>query len=92
VNAVDERTGGVGRAADEATLAPVITVTRGRVTDAELAALTAVLLAARTAADAAAADATPPRRQPSPWAEGSRVRPAPPRPGPHAWRASALPR
>ena len=92
MNAANEPAGGV-RAGDEAPSAPVIAVTRGRATDAELAAVTTVLLAvARSAAAAAAAAGTARRPWPSPWAGGSRVRPAPPRPGPHAWRASALPR
>ena len=74
---------------------PVITVSRGRATDAELAAVTAVLFAVRSAAalaaDAAAAAAA---RRPGPsWAESARPRPGTlPRPGRRAWRASALPR
>jgi hypothetical protein len=75
---------------------PVITVTRGRATDAELAAVTAVLFAVRSAAalaaDAAAA-AFAGRPGSSPWAESARPRPGTlPRPGRRAWRASALPR
>ena len=68
---------------------PVITVTRGRPTHAEIAAVVAVLLSARAAATPKpAAPAAPPSR----WAEGRRTRTALPRPGPHSWRASALPR
>jgi hypothetical protein len=102
VNATDTgRTGaapaaGLGRPADDALPVPVIAVTRGRPTDAELAAVTAVLLAATSAATAsaaaAAASAQAARRpRPSLWAADRGVRSAPP-PGPHAWRASALPR
>ncbi|TVZ05595.1 acyl-CoA carboxylase subunit epsilon [Trebonia kvetii] len=76
---------------------PVITVTRGRATDAELAAVTAVLFAVRSAAalaaDAAAAAAIARRPGSSPWAESARPRPDTlPRPSRRAWRASALPR
>ncbi len=67
----------------------VITVTRGRPTHAELAAVVAVLLAARAAATPKPAA---PASRPSRWAEGRRTRPALPRPGPRSWRASALPR
>jgi hypothetical protein len=80
----------------QAPIAPVITVSRGRATEAEIAAVTTVLLAVRSAAVAAAAAtaaATAAERPPSSrWAESSRVRPWPSRPGPRAWRASALPR
>ena len=82
-----------GRGGAETPALPVISVTRGRATDAEVAAVTAVLLAVRSAgvaAAAAAADAERPRS--SRWAESSRVRPWLSRPGPQAWRASALPR
>jgi Acyl-CoA carboxylase epsilon subunit len=77
---------------DEASAVPVIAVTRGEPTRAELAAVLAVLLpvllAARSAAPGGpAGDRTPASR----WAEHSRARTAFPRPGPHAWRASALP-
>jgi hypothetical protein len=68
---------------------PVITVTRGEATSAELAAVLAVLLAARSAV-AAGLRVEPARA--SRWKEHSRTRGTLPRPGPHAWRASALPR
>jgi hypothetical protein len=68
---------------------PAITVTRGRATRAEIAAIVAVLLSVRTpAAVAPAAESARPSR----WAEGARTRTALPRPGPYSWRASALPR
>ena len=68
---------------------PVITVTRGRATQAEIAAIVAVLLSLRTpGAVAPAAESARPSR----WAEGARTRTALPRPGPHSWRASARPR
>jgi hypothetical protein len=79
--------------------APVITVNRGQATDAEIAAVTAVLFAVRSAAEAAsvtaAVDAAAAARAPrqSLWAERGRPGSAPtlPRPRPHAWRAAALP-
>jgi len=86
-----ERTGG-GRPGDQTAPVPVLAVTRGRPTDAELAAVTAVLLAATAAAAAAASARTAHRPRPPLWAAGHGVRSAPPSPGPHAWRASALPR
>ena len=89
------RTGGAGHPGDHAPAVPVLAVTRGRPTDAELAAVTAVLLAAASAAaSAAAATSAGAARRPRPplWAAGRGVRSAPPSPGPHAWRASALPR
>ena len=58
---------------------PVITVTRGQATRAEIAAIVAVLLSVRTpAAVAPAAESARPSR----WAEGARdpARPAPSRP------------
>ncbi|MGH3210173.1 MAG: acyl-CoA carboxylase subunit epsilon [Trebonia sp.] len=68
---------------------PVITVTRGPATPAEIAAVMAVLLSVRTpAAVAPVAESA----RPSLWADGARARVALPRPGPHSWRASALPR
>ncbi len=70
------------------TPAPSITVVRGRPGPAELAAVLAVLLAAGTAASAV--PARPPRT--SAWLERSRSPHGLPRPGPHAWRASGLPR
>ncbi|HEY6493125.1 MAG TPA: acyl-CoA carboxylase epsilon subunit [Trebonia sp.] len=69
--------------------APVITVTRGRPTPAELAAAIAVLLAVRAARGVAV---PPPPARPSRWTERSRVVRVPPQPGPGAWRSSALPR
>jgi len=72
----------------EAPAVPLITVTRGEPTPAELAALLAALLAARSAApDGLLAE----HKQGSRWAERSRARVAFPHPGPHAWRASGLP-
>ena len=68
---------------------PAITVTRGQATRAEIAAIVAVLLSVRVPAAAATAAES---ARPSRWAEGSRTRTALPRPGPHSWRASALPR
>jgi hypothetical protein len=68
---------------------PVITVTRGRPTPAELAAAVAVLLTVR-AAGAAAVPVAPARL--SAWADRSRAMHGPPYPGPHSWRASAWPR
>jgi Acyl-CoA carboxylase epsilon subunit len=68
---------------------PVITVTRGRATHAEIAAIVAVLLPVRPSAAVAPA---PPAAPPSRWADGARTRAALLRPGPHSWRASALPR
>ena len=94
MNAADPQAAAAARQdGGEASPVPVITVTRGRATGAEIAAVTAVLFAVRSAADAAAADAAQAERpRPSRWAESSRVRSWPSRPGPHAWRASALPR
>ena len=66
---------------------PVITVTRGLATQAEIAAVVAVLLSARAPAAPAAESARSSR-----WTEGFRTRAALPRPGPHSWRASARPR
>jgi hypothetical protein len=70
---------------------PVITMHRGSATPAEIAAVVAVLLAAGSASrpvravfEAAAA--------PSAWTDRTRALHALPRPGPHAWRAAALPR
>ena len=67
---------------------PVITVTRGEATPVELAAVLAVLLAARSAVPAVLPAE---HKRGSRWAERSRARAAFPHPGPHAWRASALP-
>ena len=75
----------------------MITVTRGSVTPAEIAVITAVLLAARARADAASASPVLPypARPPCParpqWAARSRARGAFPRPAPGGWRASARP-
>ena len=66
-----------------------ITMTGGRATQAEIAAIVAVLLSARAAATP---EPAAPAARPSRWAEGRRTRTALPRPGPHSWRASALPR
>jgi hypothetical protein len=74
---------------DEKTF-PVITVVRGKPTSAELAAAVAVLLAARGAGRAGGSATDAARR--SLWAEHAPVRNQLPRPGPGAWRASALPR
>ena len=68
---------------------PVITVTRGSATPAELAAVVAVLLAVR--ATAAGPPARPGSRTPG-WAARGRTLTAFPHPGPGGWRASALPR
>jgi hypothetical protein len=68
---------------------PVVTVTGGRATQAEVAAIVAVLLSVRTPAAAAPAAES---ARPSRWAEGARTRAALPRPGPRSWHASALPR
>jgi hypothetical protein len=65
---------------------PAIRVTRGNPAPAELAAVLAVLLTARSAAPAA------PEPARSRWAEHAFVRATLPRPGPRSWRASALPR
>jgi hypothetical protein len=78
----------VSRLTGEAPAVPLVTVTRGAPTPAELAAVLAVLL---TAAPAAPAGPSAERPQPSRWTEQSRARVTFPRPGPHAWRASARP-
>jgi len=65
---------------------PLLRVVRGEPTAEELAALVAVL-AAR-----AAASARPERRWRSGWADPATRPRAPLRPGPLAWRRSALPR
>ena len=68
---------------------PVISVTRGKAAPADLAAVLAVLLMTRSVIpDAPAAE---PGRS-ALWAKHSRVRTTLPRPGPHSWRATALPR
>ena len=68
---------------------PLITVTHGRPTPAEIAAVVAVLLATSASRASNAAPGTP---LSSHWADRSRAVLAPPRPGRGAWRASALPR
>jgi hypothetical protein len=73
-------------AVDETQALPLVTVTRGRPTAAELAAVVAVLLAA---GPASAPPASPAR--PAAWANRSRVLSQLPPFGPGAWRASALP-
>ncbi|MFC4910565.1 acyl-CoA carboxylase subunit epsilon [Actinomadura gamaensis] len=67
-------------------------VVRGEPSAEEVAALVAVLTA-RAQAAAAARDGSSGGRPPSRWADRSRLTrtPAPVRPGPGAWRASALP-
>jgi hypothetical protein len=72
----------------EETQVPVITVIRGRPTPAELAAAVAVLLAAAASAPGPA----PAAARSSAWVEHFRTPHGLPRPGPHSWRASALPR
>jgi acyl-CoA carboxylase epsilon subunit len=64
---------------------PMLSVTRGVPTDDELAALV-VVLTGRPAGPASRGGAV----QPS-WSAKSRMLRAPVRPGPGAWRASALP-
>lgn len=73
---------------------PTLRVVRGNPDDAEIAALTAALAGAAAAANTAAA--APEQRPLSVWADRSAAlrhpggrRPL--RPGPNAWRASALP-
>ncbi|WP_129667887.1 acyl-CoA carboxylase subunit epsilon [Phytoactinopolyspora endophytica] len=67
---------------------PLVRVVKGEPTDEELAALTAVV----SAKAAAAASADTESEQPSTWAAYWRTVRTPLRPGPGAWRASALPR
>jgi hypothetical protein len=75
-----------------ASVVPVITVTRGEATPAELAAVLAVLLPVLLdGRSTAPAGLSAPRPQSSRWTEQSRGRVTFPRPGPHAWRASARP-
>ena len=68
---------------------PAVTIVRGRPAAAEIAIITAVLLAVRARADAASGPPAPPARPQ--WAARSRALPAFPRPGPGGWRASARP-
>ncbi|MEV0701758.1 acyl-CoA carboxylase subunit epsilon [Saccharopolyspora sp. NPDC050389] len=72
---------------------PVLRIVRGNPDDAEIAALTAALSGVAAANAAAAA---PQQRPMSLWGDPAAAlrHPAgrrPLRPGPHAWRASALP-
>lgn len=64
---------------------PLVRVTRGAPTDEELAAVVSVLLARALAAPPA------PPAPPSRWRESGLPALAGLRPGPGAWRASALP-
>ncbi len=75
--------------AGSAAQALVITVTKGRPTPPELAAVTAALLAAAAAARAAAQPA--PAATPSAWAGRARALGTLPPPGQRSWRASGLP-
>ena len=68
---------------------PLVTVTHGAATPAELAVVLAVLLAVRSAPPAGLATNRPAASR---WTERARARAAFPRAGPQAWRASALPR
>jgi hypothetical protein len=72
---------------EAASQAPVVTVTRGEPTPAELAAVLAVLYA--VAANRGASAPAGPARPRSAWMDRSRVRRTLPPPGPGAWRASA---
>lgn len=67
---------------------PVLRVVRGNPDDTELAALTTVLAAAASGGTAS----QEPRPRRSLWADRAAMLRMPPRPGPGAWRASALPR
>jgi hypothetical protein len=62
----------------------VLRVIRGDATPEEVAALVAVLLSRP-------ADDPPAREAPSAWSDKSRLLRRPLRPGPGAWRSSALP-
>ncbi|MCD0453063.1 acyl-CoA carboxylase subunit epsilon [Actinocorallia sp. API 0066] len=64
---------------------PFLQVVRGDATPAEIAALIAVLAARGAPAPAA------PARRASVWTDRARLARRPVRPGPGAWRASALP-
>jgi hypothetical protein len=66
---------------------PVLRVVRGDATPEEIAALIAVLMAA--GGSPAPSPVAPARR--SAWSDRSRLLRAPLRPGPGAWRRSALP-
>lgn len=65
---------------------PLLRVVRGEPSDEELAALTAVIAAA------ASQPAPEPPAPRSAWADPAHRLRTPLRPGPGAWRASALPR
>lgn len=67
---------------------PYLTVVRGEPTEAELAAVIAVLAARRTAR-ATADSATPPGSSRSAWASRHQLMREPVHAGPGAWRASA---
>jgi hypothetical protein len=67
---------------------PLLRVVRGDPDDAELAALTAVVAGLASGRAPAEGPTGPPSR----WADRSALVRAPLRPGPGAWRASALPR
>ncbi len=71
---------------------PLLRVVRGEPDDEELAALTAVVAA--TASQPEPSMSQPSTSQPSrsAWADPAHRLRAPLRPGPGAWRASALPR
>jgi hypothetical protein len=69
---------------------PVLRVVRGEPSDAELAAVVA-LLAARAAARAAAASTRDRPLRTSAWADPAAGLRRPPHPGPGAWRRSGLP-
>ena len=75
-------------------IAPFLSVVRGNPTDAELAAVVAVLAARAGAAAAATAayEPTPARALRSRWSDKSRLMRTSISPGPDAWRRSALPR
>lgn len=65
---------------------PFLQIVKGDATPEEIAALIAVV-SARAAGGAAA----PPARRRSAWTDRSRLARRPLRPGPGAWKASALP-
>jgi Acyl-CoA carboxylase epsilon subunit len=77
------------RDAGQAPAAPLLSVVRGQATPAELAAVLVVLLGIRNADNLSPAVPAAPQSQ---WAERFRGQSGLPRPGPGAWRASALPR
>ena len=70
---------------DRSSREPVLRVIRGDASPEEIAALVAVLLSRPADAEPAS------RRVPSAWADRSRLLRRPLRPGPGAWRSSALP-